>query len=93
MARLTREKLISALSGIPLNGYPNRLRHACVIVNHPQHTVAAAVGLHLSALSQMIRGQRVPTDEQKVALATYFDVPLSVLFPAADDDMRRSEVA
>ena len=48
-----------------------------------QETVAAAVGISVSALSMYESGQRIPRDDIKVKLALYFGVTVQELFFAA----------
>lgn len=46
----------------------------------PQSVVAKAVGVSTSAISMFEMDQRVPRDETKKALASYFDVSIESLF-------------
>ena len=48
-----------------------------------QETVAAAVGISVSALSMYESGLRIPRDDIKVKLALYFGVTVQELFFAA----------
>lgn len=79
--RLTPKELTAILRGLPLNGYPNRVRFAVVIANTSQNALAADTGLHLSAVSQIVRGQKVPNADQQAGIAKFFGVPVDVLFP------------
>ena len=46
----------------------------------PRADVAKAVGISLSALSMYETGQRIPRDEIKRRLATFYDKPIQDLF-------------
>lgn len=45
-----------------------------------QAEVAEAVGVGPSAISQYERGERIPTDEIKIALANYYGMTVQELF-------------
>ena len=46
----------------------------------PRQTVADAVGVTLSAITMYELGQRIPRDEIKVKLASYYGVSVQELF-------------
>ena len=48
--------------------------------NTPRQSVANAVGVSLSAITMYELGQRVPRDEIKVKLASYYGVSVQELF-------------
>lgn len=48
--------------------------------NVPRATVAAAVGVSTSALQMYENGERVPRDDIKVQLASYFNTTVGSLF-------------
>jgi transcriptional regulator with XRE-family HTH domain len=87
----TPRELSRILAGIPLkNDHVNRLRLAIALTNCPQYEVAAAVGLGDPALSQIAKGRRDATSDEKARLAGYFGIPVAVLFPLSE---RSCEVA
>ncbi len=45
-----------------------------------QDTVANAVGISVSALSMYERGERIPRDNIKIRLATYYKKPIHKIF-------------
>lgn len=45
-----------------------------------QEEVAKALGVSLSAIGMYERGERLPRDEVKVALAKYYDVTVQSIF-------------
>ena len=45
-----------------------------------QKEVAMAVGVSTMAISQYERGERIPQDDIKIALANYFKEPIGDLF-------------
>ena len=83
MSRLTRSELADILSGIPLNGYPNRVKVATVISRTPATTVAERAGLSRAVLSAIALGHQSPTDAQREAIAKAIGVPAPILFPEA----------
>lgn len=46
-----------------------------------QHTVAQALGIHRDRLHRIERGYTEPTPDERKALAAYFGVRESVVFP------------
>ena len=48
--------------------------------NTPRDVVAGAVGVSVSALQMYENGERVPRDETKCALATFFHTTVGSLF-------------
>lgn len=48
--------------------------------NRTQSEVARAVGISISALAMYERGERVPRDPIKIALANYYDTPIGDIF-------------
>ena len=48
--------------------------------NKPQSEVASALGVTTVAISQYERGDRVPNDEMKVKIASYFNKSVEELF-------------
>lgn len=53
-------------------------------VNRSQADVAAAVGVSPAAISQYERGERIPEDRIKLALADYFGMTVQDLFFTAE---------
>jgi len=49
-----------------------------------QEEVATALGISLSAIGMYERGERVPRDEVKIAIAKYFDTTVQALFYAEE---------
>lgn len=45
-----------------------------------QEEVAKAIGVSLSAVGMYERGERIPRDEVKIALAKYYDVTVQSIF-------------
>ena len=45
-----------------------------------QEEVAKALGVSLSAIGMYERGERMPRDEVKIAIAKYFDVTVQSIF-------------
>ena len=50
--------------------------------DRPRETVAAALGISLSALAMYERGERIPRDEIKVKIASYYNKTVQELFYA-----------
>lgn len=48
--------------------------------NRTQDEVAKAVGSSVSAIGMYERGERVPRDEMKLALAKYYDTTVQAIF-------------
>lgn len=48
--------------------------------SRPQREIADAIGVTTMAISSYERGDRVPNDEMKIALARYFDTSVEALF-------------
>ena len=48
--------------------------------NKPQSEVASALGVTTVAISQYERGDRVPNDEMKVKISSYFNKSVEELF-------------
>ena len=48
--------------------------------SRPQREIADAIGVTPMAISSYERGDRVPNDEMKIALARYFDTSVEALF-------------
>jgi len=42
--------------------------------------VASAIGVSLSALTMYENGERIPRDETKKAIASYYQVPIEAIF-------------
>ena len=49
-----------------------------------QEEVARAVGISLSAIGMYERGERIPRDEVKLAIAKYYDTTVQALFFAQE---------
>lgn len=49
-----------------------------------QEEIANALGISLSAIGMYERGERVPRDEVKIAIAKYFDTTVQALFYAEE---------
>lgn len=62
----------------------NKLREARQARGVTLRTVAEAVSLDYSLLARMERGERRVPDEVKVALARYYNLPITDLFFAED---------
>lgn len=45
-----------------------------------QEEVANAIGISLSAIGMYERGERMPRDEIKIAIAKYFDTTVQAIF-------------
>ena len=50
--------------------------------NKTQDEVAKAIGISLSAIGMYERGERIPRDEVKLAIAKYFDTTVQSIFYA-----------
>lgn len=50
--------------------------------NKTQDEVAKAIGSSLSAIGMYERGERIPRDEVKLAIAKYFDTTVQSIFYA-----------
>lgn len=48
--------------------------------NKTQEEVANALGISLSAIGMYERGERMPRDEIKIAIAKYFDTTVQAIF-------------
>ena len=48
--------------------------------NKTQEEVATALGISLSAIGMYERGERMPRDEVKIAIAKYFDTTVQAIF-------------
>lgn len=48
--------------------------------NKTQEEVAKALGISLSAVGMYERGERIPRDEVKIAIAKYYDVTVQSIF-------------
>lgn len=48
--------------------------------NKTQEEVATALGISLSAIGMYERGERMPRDEVKIAIAKYFDTTVQSIF-------------
>ena len=48
--------------------------------NKTQEEVANALGISLSAIGMYERGERMPRDEVKIAIAKYFDTTVQAIF-------------
>lgn len=48
--------------------------------NRTQEEVAKALGISLSSVGMYERGERVPRDEVKIAIAKYFDTTVQSIF-------------
>lgn len=48
--------------------------------NRTQEEVARALGISLSAIGMYERGERIPRDEIKIAIAKYYDVTVQSIF-------------
>lgn len=53
-------------------------------VHRTQADIAAAVGVSPAAISQYERGERIPEDKIKLALAEYFGLTVQELFFTAE---------
>ena len=56
--------------------------------DRPQAEIASAVGISLSALGMYERGERMPRDEVKIALAKFYDVTVQSIFFNEEDTKR-----
>ena len=52
--------------------------------NKTQEEVAKAIGVSLSAIGMYERGERIPRDEVKLAIARYFDTTVQAIFFAEE---------
>lgn len=48
--------------------------------NRSQEEVAKALGISISALSMYEQGNRIPRDEIKIRMASYYNISLDALF-------------
>ena len=48
--------------------------------NRTQEEIARAVGSSVSAIGMYERGERIPRDEVKLAIAKYFDTTVQAIF-------------
>ena len=53
-----------------------------------QNEVASALGISVSALGMYERGERMPRDEVKLAIANYYDVTVQSIFFNSEDTKR-----
>lgn len=56
-----------------------------------QSEVAGALGISVSALGMYERGERIPRDEVKIAIARFYDVTVQDIFFAENDTKRVGE--
>ena len=52
--------------------------------NKTHEEVAKAIGVSLSAIGMYERGERIPRDEVKLAIARYFDTTVQAIFFAEE---------
>lgn len=50
--------------------------------NRTQDEVSRAIGISLSAIGMYERGERIPRDEVKIAIAKYYDTTVQAIFYA-----------
>jgi len=50
--------------------------------NRTQDEVSRALGISLSAIGMYERGERIPRDEVKIAIAKYYDTTVQAIFYA-----------
>lgn len=77
---MTRNERIDVLHKVPED---KRLAIAMELAGLTQGGVAKLAGMSQPLVSQFQRGYRVPTDEQKAAIAAALDVPADVLWPVS----------
>jgi transcriptional regulator with XRE-family HTH domain len=56
--------------------------------NRTQSEVSSALGISLSALGMYERGERIPRDEVKIAIAKFYDVTVQSIFFEEEDTNR-----
>ena len=59
------------------------LKFAMVESGRSQRAIAQAVGMHATKLSQILHGWRVPSDDERKAIAKVLKRKVSDLFPLA----------
>ena len=85
---MTKRELRQALPRIPLGVNANRLPIAINLTGDTLAAIQHDTGIHPSTISQIKKGVREATADQKLALAKRYGTTVAVLFPEV-----RSEVA
>lgn len=82
---MTKRELKRALPLIPLGANANRLPVAITLTGDTLAAIQADTGIHPTTISQISKGVRVATKDQKHALAKRYGTTVAVLFPAESE--------